>query len=56
MAERDLIFGAEHTMHYTAGTLLSCTLEACMVSLTSVTPMRSIKNLLEPVSVCNQKL
>ena len=41
--EKDLTLGGEYMMHYTDDVLLSCTLETCMVLLTNVTPINSIK-------------
>ena len=41
--ERDLTLGGEHTMQCADDVLLSCTLETCMVLLTNVTPINSIK-------------
>ena len=42
--ERDLIWGSERTMQCADDVLLTCTLETCMLLLTSVTLINSIKN------------
>ena len=41
--ERDFTLGSECRMQYAGDVLLSCTLETCMVLLTIVTPINSIK-------------
>ena len=48
--ERDLILSGEHTMKYACDVLLCWALENCMVLLTNVTPINSIKNsILTPI-------
>ena len=41
--EGDLTLGGEHTMKYTNDVLQNCTPETCIILLTDVTPMNSIK-------------
>ena len=41
--ERDLTLGGECTRQYADDVLQCCTLETCMVLLTNVTPINSIK-------------
>ena len=43
--ERDFTLGSECRMQYAGDVLLSCTLETCMVLLTIVTPINSIKKM-----------
>ena len=40
--ERDLIFGAGHTVQYTDDGLQNCTHETYIILLTNVTPIHSI--------------
>ena len=39
---RDLTWGGEHTIQYTDDVLWNCAPEACVILLTSVTPINSI--------------
>ena len=41
--EGDLTWGGEHTIQYTDDVLQKCTPESCIILLTNVTPIHSIK-------------
>ena len=41
--EGDLTLGGEHTTQYTDDVLWKCTPETCIILLTNVTPINSIK-------------
>ena len=43
--EGDLTWGGEHTIQYTDDVLLNCTPETCIILLTNVTPINSIKTI-----------
>ena len=43
--ERDFVLGNGRTMQCADDVLLSCTLETCMVLLTNVAPINSIKRI-----------
>ena len=41
--EGDLTWGGEHTIQYTVDVLWNCASETCIILLTGVTPINSIK-------------